>query len=173
MSTSDTLSKHIFSIRNIHSHQLTLKLISMIVNFIGTKFWRQESRIFSASTSPAGSPVSCVIMFKILEFYCTEDLNWHHLQIFHINFSITILISNLIQPSSGVCGIFKIGICCLFVFLGICCLSIKGFLPFRCEVGRVTSYSLSPGFWQSFVTIRSCNCFVRIVSTYVGNFKEK
>ena len=138
MSTSDTLSRHIFSIRNICSnsltHQLTLKLIIMIFNFIETKFWRQESRIFSASTSPAGSPVSCVIMFKILEFYCTEDLNWHHLQIFHINFSITILISNLIQPSSGVCGI-----CCLFVFLGICCLSIKGSLPFRCEAGRVTS----------------------------------
>ena len=35
------------------------------------------------------------------------------------------------------------------------------------------TYSLSPGVWQSFVTIRSCNCFVRIVSTYVGNFKEK
>ena len=34
-------------------------------------------------------------------------------------------------------------------------------------------HSLSPGVWQSFVTIRSCNCFVRIVSTYVGNFKKK
>ena len=34
-------------------------------------------------------------------------------------------------------------------------------------------YSLSPGFWQSFVTIRSCNCLLKIVSTYVGNFKEK
>ena len=34
-------------------------------------------------------------------------------------------------------------------------------------------YSLSTGFWQSFVTIRSCNCLVKIVSTYVGNFKEK
>ena len=32
---------------------------------------------------------------------------------------------------------------------------------------------LSSGVWQSFVTIRSCNCFVRIVSTYVRNFKEK
>ena len=37
----------------------------------------------------------------------------------------------------------------------------------------VSVYSLSPEVWQSFVTIRSCNCFVRTVSTYVGNFKEK
>ena len=43
-------------------------------------------------------------------------------------------------------------------------------IPFR--IHRLI-YSLSPGFWQSFVTIRSCNCLVRIVSTYVGNFKEK
>ena len=34
-------------------------------------------------------------------------------------------------------------------------------------------YSLSHGFWQSFVTIRYCNCLVKIVPTYVGNFKEK
>ena len=30
-------------------------------------------------------------------------------------------------------------------------------------------HSLSPGVWQSFVTIRSCNHLMRIISTYVDN----
>ena len=34
------------------------------------------------------------------------------------------------------------------------------------------SYSLSPGVWQSFVTIRSCNHLMRIISTYVDNTKK-
>ena len=33
-------------------------------------------------------------------------------------------------------------------------------------------YSLSDGFWQSFVTIASCNHLMRIISTYVGNTKK-
>ena len=34
------------------------------------------------------------------------------------------------------------------------------------------AYSLSPGVWQSFVTIRSCNHLMRIISTYVDNTKK-
>ena len=33
-------------------------------------------------------------------------------------------------------------------------------------------YSLFHGFWQSFVTIRSYNHLMRIISTYVGNTKK-
>ena len=33
-------------------------------------------------------------------------------------------------------------------------------------------YSLSPGVWQSFVTIRLCNHLMRIISTYVDNTKK-
>ena len=33
-------------------------------------------------------------------------------------------------------------------------------------------YSLFHGFWQSFVTIGSCNHLMRIISTYVGNLKK-
>ena len=33
-------------------------------------------------------------------------------------------------------------------------------------------YSLSPGVLQSFVTIRSCNHLMRIISTYVDNTKK-
>ena len=33
-------------------------------------------------------------------------------------------------------------------------------------------YSLSPGVWQSFVTIKSCNHLMRIISTYVDNTKK-
>ena len=33
-------------------------------------------------------------------------------------------------------------------------------------------YSLSPGVWQSSVTIRSCNHLMRIISTYVDNTKK-
>ena len=33
-------------------------------------------------------------------------------------------------------------------------------------------YSLSPGVWQSFVTIRSSNHLMRIISTYVDNTKK-
>ena len=36
----------------------------------------------------------------------------------------------------------------------------------------VKAYSLSPGVWQSFVTIRSCNHLMRIISTYVDNTKK-
>ena len=36
----------------------------------------------------------------------------------------------------------------------------------------VQYYSLSPGVWQSFVTIRSCNHLMRIISTYVDNTKK-
>ena len=36
----------------------------------------------------------------------------------------------------------------------------------------VRDYSLSPGVWQSFVTIRSCNHLMRIISTYVDNTKK-
>ena len=34
------------------------------------------------------------------------------------------------------------------------------------------NYSLSPGVWQSFVTIRSCNHLMRIISMYVDNTKK-
>ena len=34
------------------------------------------------------------------------------------------------------------------------------------------TYSLSPGVWQIFVTIRSCNHLMRIISTYVDNTKK-
>ena len=34
------------------------------------------------------------------------------------------------------------------------------------------NYSLSPGVWQSFVTIRSCNHIMRIISRYVDNTKK-
>ena len=36
----------------------------------------------------------------------------------------------------------------------------------------MTYYSLFHGFWQSFVTIGSCNHLMRIISTYVGNTKK-
>ena len=40
-------------------------------------------------------------------------------------------------------------------------------------VNKIPSvYSLSPGVWQSFVTIRSCNHLMRIISTYVDNTKK-
>ena len=35
-----------------------------------------------------------------------------------------------------------------------------------------STYSLSPGVWQSFVTIRSCNHLMRIISRYVDNTKK-
>ena len=39
--------------------------------------------------------------------------------------------------------------------------------------GKVAGiYSLSPGVWQSFVKIRSCNHLMRIISTYVDNTKK-
>ena len=38
--------------------------------------------------------------------------------------------------------------------------------------GDCNDYSLSPGVWQSFVTIRSCNHLMRIISTYVDNTKK-
>ena len=34
------------------------------------------------------------------------------------------------------------------------------------------TYSPSDGFWQSFVTIGSCNHLMRIISTYVGNTRK-
>ena len=34
------------------------------------------------------------------------------------------------------------------------------------------NYSLFHGFWQSFITIGSCNHLIRIISTYVGNTKK-
>ena len=34
------------------------------------------------------------------------------------------------------------------------------------------AYSLFNGFWQSFVTIGSCNHLMRIISTYVGSTKK-
>ena len=37
---------------------------------------------------------------------------------------------------------------------------------------KIFNYSLFHGFWQSFVTIGSCNHLMRIISTYVGNTKE-
>ena len=37
---------------------------------------------------------------------------------------------------------------------------------------NVLTYSLSPGVWQSFVTIRSCNHLMRIIPTYVDNTKK-
>ena len=33
-------------------------------------------------------------------------------------------------------------------------------------------YSLSPGVWQSFLAIRSCNHLMRIISMYVDNTKK-
>ena len=40
------------------------------------------------------------------------------------------------------------------------------------ENEKTSNYSLSPGVWQSFVTIRSCNHLMRIISTYVDNTKK-
>ena len=40
------------------------------------------------------------------------------------------------------------------------------------ELKVIIDYSLSPGVWQSFVTIRSCNHLMRIISTYVDNTKK-
>ena len=45
-------------------------------------------------------------------------------------------------------------------------------LPTLESVGWRTGYSLSPGVWQSFVTIRSCNHLMRIISRYVDNTKK-
>ena len=42
----------------------------------------------------------------------------------------------------------------------------------RSSLYRHQNYSLSPGVWQSFVTIRSCNHLMRIISTYVDNTKK-
>ena len=39
------------------------------------------------------------------------------------------------------------------------------------EVTR--NYSLSPGVWQSFVTIRSCNHLMRIISTRLSTTQRK
>ena len=36
----------------------------------------------------------------------------------------------------------------------------------------INDYSLSPGVWQSFVTIRLCSHLIRIISTYVDNTKK-
>ena len=38
--------------------------------------------------------------------------------------------------------------------------------------GEVPTYSLFYGFWQSFITIRSCNHLMRIILTYVSNAKK-
>ena len=46
------------------------------------------------------------------------------------------------------------------------------FRLFRFKNHRGDIYSLSPGVWQSFVTIRSCNHLMRIISTYVDNTKK-
>ena len=46
----------------------------------------------------------------------------------------------------------------------------KGFKGF--DVSDEGIYSLSPRVWQSFVTIRSCNHLMRIISTYVDNTKK-
>ena len=40
------------------------------------------------------------------------------------------------------------------------------------RMAQTVNYSLSPGVWQSFVTIRSCNHLMRIISTYVDNTKK-
>ena len=40
------------------------------------------------------------------------------------------------------------------------------------QYSRRNCLKSSPGFWQSFVTIRSCNHLMRIISTYVGNTKK-
>ena len=40
------------------------------------------------------------------------------------------------------------------------------------SIGKGAIYSLSNGFWQSFVTIGSRNHLMRIISTYVGNTKK-
>ena len=46
------------------------------------------------------------------------------------------------------------------------------FLIFLVNKINERNYSLSPGVWQSFVTIRSCNHLMRIISTYVDNTKK-
>ena len=40
------------------------------------------------------------------------------------------------------------------------------------SVANISDYSLSPGVWQSFVTIRLCNHLMKIISTYVDNTKK-
>ena len=37
---------------------------------------------------------------------------------------------------------------------------------------KISNYSLSAGVWQSFVTIRSYNHLMRIISRYVDNTKK-
>ena len=64
------------------------------------------------------------------------------------------------------------------VWFGLLCLlqNEKVFLSDKYTNGfrntRSVNYSLSPGVWQSFVTIRSCNHLMRIISTYVDNTKK-
>ena len=70
-----------------HEHDFQLASLNKIL----------ETTIYSASTSPVLS--LCVMMNvcikhktkppKILEFYYTEDWNWHHLKTFHINFQLS------------------------------------------------------------------------------------
>ena len=40
------------------------------------------------------------------------------------------------------------------------------------KISICNNCSLFHGFWQSFVTIGSCNHLMRIISTYVGNTKK-
>ena len=42
----------------------------------------------------------------------------------------------------------------------------------RQKLSSQNNCSLSPGVWQSFVTIRSCNHLMRIISRYVDNTKK-
>ena len=52
-------------------------------------------------------------------------------------------------------------------------LYLASFFPVKPQVCNVgANYSLFHGFWQSFVTIGSCNHLMRIISTYVSNTKE-
>ena len=51
---------------------------------------------------------------------------------------------------------------------------IKDQIQYRSQsfVNLARDYSLSPGVWQSFVTIRSCNHLMRTISMYVDNTKK-
>ena len=69
------------------------------------------------------------------------------------------MVEILVHLFYDVAGVWQLS-GCMKNQLVICTNNSKHFLFIRC-----TDYSLSPGVWQSFVTIRSCNHLMRIISS--------
>ena len=70
---------------------------------------------------------------------------------------------NCLFCSSGLSKFYE----CFLGQIALC----QHFSSFSVEI-KHTNHSPFHGFWQSFVTIGSCNHHIRIISTYVGNTKK-